>query len=128
MEVTVPIPPGAEIEMLVDDPRELERAGELALEVSPDMCVYITEDMLLSRKFNGHSGNATLCRTIESQSIPSWKGSLRVMVSYSGLHTSSTQKSDIVSEHCPNASCTPASSVLLGTCSMPSSLWCRAFS
>ncbi|KAM9191108.1 FERM domain-containing protein 6 isoform 3-T3 [Mergus octosetaceus] len=45
-----------EIEMLVDDPRELEQAGELALEVSPDMCVYITEDMLLSRKFNGHSG------------------------------------------------------------------------
>lgn len=43
--------------MLVDDPRELEQAGELALEVSPDMCVYITEDMLLSRKFNGHSGN-----------------------------------------------------------------------
>ncbi|XP_009321227.1 PREDICTED: FERM domain-containing protein 6 [Pygoscelis adeliae] len=43
-----------EIEMLVDDPRELEQAGEM--EVSPDMCVYITEDMLLSRKFNGHSG------------------------------------------------------------------------
>uniref|UniRef100_A0A6G1RJ88 FERM domain-containing protein 6 n=1 Tax=Hypotaenidia okinawae TaxID=2861861 RepID=A0A6G1RJ88_9GRUI len=43
-----------EIEMLVDDPRELEQVGEL--EVSPDMCVYITEDMLLSRKFNGHSG------------------------------------------------------------------------
>ncbi|KFP07299.1 FERM domain-containing protein 6 [Calypte anna] len=43
-----------EIEMLVDDPRELEQAGEL--EVSPEMCVYITEDMLLSRKFNGHSG------------------------------------------------------------------------
>lgn len=40
--------------MLVDDPRELEQAGEM--EVSPDMCVYITEDMLLSRKFNGHSG------------------------------------------------------------------------
>nr|XP_009477797.1 PREDICTED: FERM domain-containing protein 6-like [Pelecanus crispus] len=46
--------PPAEIEMLVDDPRELEQAGEM--EVSPDMCVYITEDMLLSRKFNGHSG------------------------------------------------------------------------
>lgn len=46
----------AEIEMLVDDPRELEQAGEM--EVSPDMCVYITEDMLLSRKFNGHSGKA----------------------------------------------------------------------
>ncbi|XP_071413312.1 FERM domain-containing protein 6 isoform X2 [Pithys albifrons albifrons] len=43
-----------EIEMLVDDPRELEEAGDM--EVSPDMCVYITEDMLLSRKFNGHSG------------------------------------------------------------------------
>lgn len=42
--------------MLVDDPRELEQAGEM--EVSPDMCVYITEDMLLSRKFNGHSGKA----------------------------------------------------------------------
>ncbi|NWX19491.1 FRMD6 protein, partial [Aegotheles bennettii] len=49
---TSPLP--AEIEMLVDDPRELEQAGEM--EVSPDMCVYITEDMLLSRKFNGHSG------------------------------------------------------------------------
>lgn len=48
--------PPAEIEMLVDDPRELEQAGEM--EVSPDMCVYITEDMLLSRKFNGHSGKA----------------------------------------------------------------------
>ncbi|POI20575.1 hypothetical protein CIB84_015678, partial [Bambusicola thoracicus] len=34
VEVTVPIPPGAEIEMLVDDPRELERAGELALETA----------------------------------------------------------------------------------------------
>ncbi|XP_062433731.1 FERM domain-containing protein 6 isoform X2 [Rhea pennata] len=45
-----------EIEMLVDDPRELEGAGELALEVSPDMCVYITEDMLLARRFNGHAG------------------------------------------------------------------------
>ncbi|KAM8807078.1 FERM domain-containing protein 6 [Eudromia elegans] len=45
-----------EIEMLVDDPRELERAGELALEVSPDMCVYITEDMLLARQLNGHAG------------------------------------------------------------------------
>ncbi|NXD11702.1 FRMD6 protein, partial [Nothocercus nigrocapillus] len=45
-----------EIEMLVDDPRELEQAGELALEVSPDMCVYITEDMLLSRQLNGHAG------------------------------------------------------------------------
>ncbi|NWX33458.1 FRMD6 protein, partial [Notiomystis cincta] len=43
-----------EIEMLVDDPRELERAGDM--EVSPDLCVYITEDMLLSRKFSGHSG------------------------------------------------------------------------
>lgn len=51
--------PRAEIEMLVDDPRELEQAGELALEVSPEMCVYITEDMLLSRKFNGHSGNTS---------------------------------------------------------------------
>lgn len=51
---TLPLP--AEIEMLVDDPRELEQAGEM--EVSPDMCVYITEDMLLSRKFNGHSGKA----------------------------------------------------------------------
>ena len=48
--------------MLVDDPRELEQAGEM--EVSPDMCVYITEDMLLSRKFNGHSGK------VEAASLP----------------------------------------------------------
>ncbi|XP_053883348.1 FERM domain-containing protein 6 [Malaclemys terrapin pileata] len=45
-----------EIEMLVDDPRELEQTNESPLEVSPDMCIYITEDMLTSRKFNGHSG------------------------------------------------------------------------
>ncbi|XP_004835599.1 FERM domain-containing protein 6 isoform X2 [Heterocephalus glaber] len=45
-----------EIEMLVDDPRDLEPVNEDSLEVSPDMCIYITEDMLLSRKLNGHSG------------------------------------------------------------------------
>ncbi|XP_027409548.1 FERM domain-containing protein 6 isoform X4 [Ovis aries] len=45
-----------EIEMLVDDPRDLEQMNEESLEVSPDMCIYITEDMLLSRKLNGHSG------------------------------------------------------------------------
>lgn len=42
--------------MLVDDPRDLEPMNEESLEVSPDMCIYITEDMLLSRKLNGHSG------------------------------------------------------------------------
>lgn len=42
--------------MLVDDPRDLEPMTEESLEVSPDMCIYITEDMLLSRKLNGHSG------------------------------------------------------------------------
>lgn len=46
----------SEIEMLVDDPRDLEQLNEDSLEVSPDMCIYITEDMLLSRKLNGHSG------------------------------------------------------------------------
>lgn len=45
-----------EIEMLVDDPRDLEPMPEESLEVSPEMCIYITEDMLLSRKLNGHSG------------------------------------------------------------------------
>ncbi|XP_054423551.1 FERM domain-containing protein 6 isoform X3 [Pteronotus mesoamericanus] len=45
-----------EIEMLVDDPRDLEQMNAESLEVSPDMCIYITEDMLLSRKLNGHSG------------------------------------------------------------------------
>lgn len=42
--------------MLVDDPRDLEQMNDESLEVSPDMCIYITEDMLLSRKLNGHSG------------------------------------------------------------------------
>lgn len=46
----------SEIEMLVDDPRDLEPMTEESLEVSPDVCIYITEDMLLSRKLNGHSG------------------------------------------------------------------------
>ncbi|MEE6492262.1 hypothetical protein FKM82_016534 [Ascaphus truei] len=41
-----------EIEMLVDDPRDLR----LPLEVSPDLCIYITEDMLISQQLNGHSG------------------------------------------------------------------------
>uniref|UniRef100_A0A452R6D7 FERM domain containing 6 n=1 Tax=Ursus americanus TaxID=9643 RepID=A0A452R6D7_URSAM len=45
-----------EIEMLVDDPRDLEHMNEESLDVSPDMCIYITEDMLMSRKLNGHSG------------------------------------------------------------------------
>ncbi|XP_028580769.2 FERM domain-containing protein 6 [Podarcis muralis] len=46
-----------EIEMLVDDPRDLEPTSERSLDdVSPDVCIYITEDMLMARKFNGHSG------------------------------------------------------------------------
>ncbi|XP_043846231.1 FERM domain-containing protein 6 [Dromiciops gliroides] len=45
-----------EIEMLVDDPRDLEQINEEAVEVSPDMCIYITEDMLMSQKLNGYSG------------------------------------------------------------------------
>ncbi|XP_067319208.1 FERM domain-containing protein 6 [Anolis sagrei] len=46
-----------EIEMLVDDPRDLEPTSETSLDdVSPDVCIYITEDMLMARKFNGHSG------------------------------------------------------------------------
>lgn len=57
----------SEIEMLVDDPRELEQAGEM--EVSPDMCVYITEDMLLSRKFNGHSGKVA---SLPNPPVHSW--------------------------------------------------------
>ncbi|XP_027697499.1 FERM domain-containing protein 6 [Vombatus ursinus] len=45
-----------EIEMLVDDPRDLEQINEEAVEVSPEMCIYITEDMLMSQKLNGYSG------------------------------------------------------------------------
>lgn len=53
----IPFPSSiSEIEMLVDDPRDLEQMKEETLEVSPDMCIYITEDMLMSRKLNGHSG------------------------------------------------------------------------
>uniref|UniRef100_A0A2K5PQK9 FERM C-terminal PH-like domain-containing protein n=1 Tax=Cebus imitator TaxID=2715852 RepID=A0A2K5PQK9_CEBIM len=45
-----------EIEMLVDDPWDLEQRNEESLEVSPGMCIYIAEDMLMSQKLNGHSG------------------------------------------------------------------------
>lgn len=55
----------SEIEMLVDDPRDLEPMTEESLEVSPDVCIYITEDMLLSRKLNGHSGE------LSKQAVPS---------------------------------------------------------
>ncbi|OCT68373.1 FERM domain-containing protein 6 [Xenopus laevis] len=41
-----------EIEMLVDDPKDLD----LPLDISPDLCIYITEDMLVSQQLNGHSG------------------------------------------------------------------------
>ncbi|XP_075048939.1 FERM domain-containing protein 6 [Mixophyes fleayi] len=41
-----------EIEMLVDDPKDMD----LPLEISPDLCIYITEDMLLSQQTNGYSG------------------------------------------------------------------------
>uniref|UniRef100_A0A8C5MM52 FERM domain containing 6 n=1 Tax=Leptobrachium leishanense TaxID=445787 RepID=A0A8C5MM52_9ANUR len=44
--------PDDEIEMLVDDPRDFD----LPLDISPDLCIYITEDMLVSQKPNGHSG------------------------------------------------------------------------
>ncbi|KAJ1104228.1 hypothetical protein NDU88_001640 [Pleurodeles waltl] len=45
-----------EIEMLVDDPTDLDSIPDEALDVSPDLCIYITEDMLISRQLNGHSG------------------------------------------------------------------------
>ncbi|KAM4014374.1 FERM domain-containing protein 6 isoform 1-T3 [Anomaloglossus baeobatrachus] len=41
-----------EIEMLVDDPKDMD----LPLDVSPDLCIYITEDMLISQQTNGYSG------------------------------------------------------------------------
>ncbi|KAM4662865.1 FERM domain-containing protein 6 isoform 1-T2 [Discoglossus pictus] len=41
-----------EIEMLVDDPKELD----LSLEDSSDPFIYITEDMLILQQLNGHSG------------------------------------------------------------------------
>ncbi|XP_056401147.1 FERM domain-containing protein 6 [Hyla sarda] len=41
-----------EIEMLVDDPKDMD----LPLDVSPDLCIYITEDMLVSQQTNGYSG------------------------------------------------------------------------
>ncbi|KAG8449226.1 hypothetical protein GDO86_016046 [Hymenochirus boettgeri] len=41
-----------EIEMLVDDPKDLD----LPLDLSPDLCIYITEDMLISQQLNGYSG------------------------------------------------------------------------
>ncbi|XP_063804478.1 FERM domain-containing protein 6 [Pseudophryne corroboree] len=41
-----------EIEMLVDDPK----GTDLPLDISPDLCIYITEDMLVSQQSNGYSG------------------------------------------------------------------------
>ncbi|XP_064177185.1 FERM domain-containing protein 6 [Anguilla rostrata] len=45
-----------EIEMLVDDPKDYEELHELALELSQDLCIHITEDMLTSGQTNGYSG------------------------------------------------------------------------
>lgn len=46
----------AEIEMLVDDPKDYEELTDLALELSQDLCIHITEDMLTSTQSNGYSG------------------------------------------------------------------------
>ncbi|XP_078262827.1 FERM domain-containing protein 6 [Rhinoraja longicauda] len=45
-----------EIEMLVDDPKDLVQMNELTPDVGADMCIHITEEMLTSRQLNGHSG------------------------------------------------------------------------
>ncbi|XP_072534327.1 FERM domain-containing protein 6 [Salminus brasiliensis] len=45
-----------EIEMLVDDPKDYEELHELALDLSQDLCIHITEDMLTSAQSNGYSG------------------------------------------------------------------------
>ncbi|XP_053477586.1 FERM domain-containing protein 6 [Ictalurus furcatus] len=45
-----------EIEMLVDDPKDYEELTDLALELSQDLCIHITEDMLTSAQSNGYSG------------------------------------------------------------------------
>lgn len=51
-----------EIEMLVDDPKDYEELHELALELSQDLCIHITEDMLTSPQSNGFSGkDAHVC-------------------------------------------------------------------
>lgn len=49
----------AEIEMLVDDPKDYEELTDLALELSQDLCIHITEDMLTSAQSNGYSGTNT---------------------------------------------------------------------
>ncbi|KAM9294688.1 FERM domain-containing protein 6 [Gastrophryne carolinensis] len=41
-----------EIEMLVDDPKEID----VSLDVSHDLCVFVTEDVLRSHQTNGYSG------------------------------------------------------------------------
>lgn len=42
--------------MLVDDPKDYEELTDLALELSQDLCIHITEDMLTSAQNNGYSG------------------------------------------------------------------------
>ena len=55
-----------EIEMLVDDPKDYEELHEMALELnqdlSQDLCIHITEDMLTMSpdQSNGYSGSDSL--------------------------------------------------------------------
>lgn len=50
----------AEIEMLVDDPKDYEELHEMALD--QEMCIHITEDMLTMSpdQTNGYSGTVSL--------------------------------------------------------------------
>lgn len=52
-----------EIEMLVDDPKDYEELTDLALELSQDLCIHITEDMLTSAQNNGYSGKVQTYNT-----------------------------------------------------------------
>ena len=49
--------------MLVDDPKDSEELHELALDLSQDLCIHITEDMLTSAQSNGYSGTNTHTHT-----------------------------------------------------------------
>lgn len=66
----------AEIEMLVDDPKDYEELHEMALD--QEMCIHITEDMLTMSpdQTNGYSGTVSLQ---SGELAPKWNELIQLM-------------------------------------------------
>ncbi|CAL8302340.1 unnamed protein product [Boreogadus saida] len=60
-----------EIEMLVDDPKDYEELHEMALELTQDLCIHITEDMLTMSPDQGSGYSGLIVKDVSSSTSSS---------------------------------------------------------